>query len=170
LIVTGAPRMQAFAQKECQYLSMNGRALFEMTRGAPVTINPGSEFGYEFAPAEIEQLIGVETPRVLEHSPAQIPQPLVDALTALFDQRGDILTAWMILAGPRGGDATPVVGIETTADFCVVVTDIEAMATAKLPGLVFDVQRVDRANPSGLTDVLLQAIPFYPQRALRTLN
>jgi len=41
-------RMQEYLKQESKFLSINGRALLDMTRGAPVTLNPASEYGKEF--------------------------------------------------------------------------------------------------------------------------
>ena len=49
------------------------------------------------------------------------------------------------------------------------MTEIQAAAEAAVPGLVFDVQRVDRHNPAGMTGALLQSVPFY-ERGAPTLN
>jgi hypothetical protein len=45
---------------------------------------------------------------------------------------------------------------------------IQEAAQAALPDMVFDIQRVDRRDPGGMTNALLQAQPFYWRRA--TLN
>ena len=39
------------------YLTLNGRALLEMTRGAPFILNPGSDYGKELLPEEIASLL-----------------------------------------------------------------------------------------------------------------
>ena len=36
--------------------------------------------------------------------------------------------------------------------------------------MVFDIQRVDRHNPVGMTEALLQTPPFYQRAADPTLN
>lgn len=170
-IFTAIPRMQAYAQKECEYLAMKGRALLELTRGAPVSVNPGSEYGREFTAAEIVQLLEPAGPRVVPltvYPELELPLPLANALSELFDRRGDVQTAWMVRIQPEG-EPMPLVGIETSADMDALMADIEAMAQEKLPGLVFDVQQVDPARPAAMAEVLMQAKPFYP-RASRILN
>ena len=44
---------------------------------------------------------------------------------------------------------------------------IESTAQTQLPGVMFDVQRVDRLNPGGMTGALLQAEPFYQRPAVK---
>jgi hypothetical protein len=163
-VFTSLPRMQAFAKKEVKYLSMPGRALLDLTRGVPVILNPGSEFGREFTAAEVARLLD-PTPRaapVPAFGEADYPQALVDGLSALFQRRGDVVTAWMIQHNPSDvGAPVPLVGIETTADMADLMADIETMAQKNAPGLVFDVQRVDRLRPAAMAQVLMQAEPFF---------
>lgn len=170
-IFTAIPRLQAYAQKECQYLSMTGRALLELTRGAPVTINPGSEYGSELTAAEIERLLQSDVPRAVPltvYPELELPLPLANALSDLFDKRGDVVMAWMVQIHPQG-QPMPLVGIQTTGDMDALMADIETMAQAKLPGVVFDAQQVDPARPVAMAEVLMQAKPFYP-RTPRILN
>ena len=92
-------RMQEYVKKETRYLSINGRALLELTRGAPVILNPASEYGKEFTPREIAYLLD---PSALRGAPrtiigeAEYPIPLVESLTEVFAARPDIEAAWMI--------------------------------------------------------------------------
>jgi hypothetical protein len=170
-VFTALPRIQAYAQKETPYISLKGRALLEMTRGAPLVLNPGSEYGREFTAGEIARLLEPNIPRAepranLEELP--LPLPLANALSDLFDVRGDVVMAWMIQLNNDDGPM-PLVGIQTAAAMPALMADIQAMAQDKLPGLVFDVQQVDPARPVAMAEVLLQAKPFYP-RTPRILN
>ena len=170
-VFTALPRMQAYAKKECKYVAMKGRALLEMTRGAPVTVNPGSEYGSELTAAEIERLLQSDVPRAVPltvYPELELPLPLANALSDLFDKRGDVAMAWMVQIHPQG-EPMPLVGIQTNADMDALMADIETMAQAKLPSLVFDVQQVDPARPVAMAQVLMQAKPFYP-RTSRILN
>lgn len=173
-IFSSLTRMQEWVTEESKYLSMNGRALLDLTRGAPIILNPGSEYGKELKPHEVEQLLGAipqpSQPRSIVGE-AAFPPGLVDALTSVFERHPEITAAWMIQVTFPDQPPHPLVGIETSADMGVLMAEIEAMAAAILPGLVFDVQRVDRDAPAGMTDALLQSQPFY-QRAVpgRILN
>ncbi|MBV9549840.1 MAG: enhanced serine sensitivity protein SseB C-terminal domain-containing protein [Alphaproteobacteria bacterium] len=170
-VFTALSRMQAYAQKECKYLAMKGRALLELTRGAPVTINPGSEYGSELSAAEVARLLDPNVPRnvpLSAYPELDLPLPLANALSDLFDKRGDVTMAWMIRITPEGAPM-PLVGIQTTADMAALMADIEAVAQQKLPGLVFDVQQVDPARPVAMAEALMAAKPFYP-RTSRILN
>jgi hypothetical protein len=57
------------------------------------------------------------------------------------------------------------VGIESNADFPSLMQALQAVARAT-PDIMFDVQRVDRLNPSGMAATLLLILPFYERRSL----
>jgi hypothetical protein len=169
-VFTSLARMQAYVKDEAKYLAIKGRDLFETTRGAPLLLNPASEYGKELSPQEIEHLLAPQTADDLEPRAAKTimgeadyPMELVNALTALFGARADVQTAWMIQVtfADRGLQPHPLIGIETTGDMASLVQQIERIAESAAPDMVFDVQRVDRKNPLGMADALLQAEPFY---------
>src|SRR5882757_2097624 len=56
-IFSSLTRMQDYVKEDSKYLSVNGRALLDLTRGAPVTLNPASEYGKELSASEIQQLL-----------------------------------------------------------------------------------------------------------------
>jgi len=171
-------RMQEYLKQESKFLSINGRALLDMTRGAPVTLNPASEYGKEFSAHEILQLLDGPAPSGEARTiigEADYPMALVNALTGVFGPRADIAAAWMIQVtfADRAKEPHPLVGIEmdtkSGGDWPSLIRSIEAAAEASVPGMVFDIQRIDRRNPTSLTGALLQAAPFYQRRAA-TLN
>jgi hypothetical protein len=158
-------RMQEFVKQESKYLSINGRALLEITRGAPVTLNPASQYGKELSPQEVKQLLDGPVLSRNVADAAEYPMALVETLTQLFAARPEIATAWMIQATFTGGEKRPLLGIETTGDWSSLMQTIEEAAEVAAPGLMFDIQRVDPHNPVGLGNALLQAPPFYQRRA-----
>ena len=173
-IFSSLARMQEFVQQETKYLSINGRALLELTRGGPIILNPASQYGKELSPLEVHQLLGGPTAPSEKHivtGEAPYPMPLVQALTSVFAARPDIETAWMIQVtfADRADQPHPLVGIETAGDWPSLVQAIQAAAEAHVPDTLFDIQRVDRRNPAGMTGALIQAAPFYV-RGASTLN
>jgi hypothetical protein len=173
-VFSSLARMQSYVKQEAKYLAINGRALFEITRGAPLVLNPASEYGKEISPQEIDHLLAPQTADEMEpHSAktilgeADYPVALVGGLTALFRARPDVRTAWMIQVtfADRGLQPHPLIGIELDSagggDMASLVQQIERIAESAAPDMVFDVQRVDRDNPLGMADALLQAEPFY---------
>lgn len=170
-VFSSLARMQAYVKDEAKYLAINGRALFETTRGAPLVLNPASEYGKELSPAEVGQLLDGAAPQDQEPrlaktimGEADYPMALVNALTALFQARPDVQTAWMIQVTFADRQPHPLIGIETTGDMASLVQQIQRIAESAAPDMEFDVQRVDRKNPLGMADALLQAEPFYTNR------
>jgi hypothetical protein len=178
-VFSSLPRMQEYVKQEVKFLTINGRALLDLTRGAPVTLNPASEYGKEFSAQQIAQLLdgqGVsrgETRTIIGE--ADYPVALVDALNAVFRSRPEVAAAWMIQVtfADRAKEPHPLVGVEFHAqggDWSALMQAIQAAAEASVPGMVFDVQRIDRRNPTSLTDALLQVAPFYPLPPNPALN
>ena len=159
-VFSSLPRMQTYLKEESRYLSVKGRALLDLTRGAPVVLNPGSDYGREFTPQQIEQLLDSQQIAMGE---AEYPVALANALTAVFEKDSGVQTAWMINIAPggRSGESHPLIGIETSGDMAALVAEIERAAQEKVPGMVFDLQRVDRAQPAHMAGELLKVQPFY---------
>ena len=162
-------RMQEYVKQDSKYLRVNGRALLDLTRGAPVTLNPASEYGKELTPQEVAQLLD---PPVLRGQPraivgdADFPTPLVDTLKEVFAARPDVKAAWMIKVSFADRDEPhPLVGVEFDpamgGDWPSLMQAVEAAAGRSIPGMLFDLQRIDRSRPDSLTDALLQVPPFY---------
>ena len=161
-------RMQDYVKQESKYLRVNGRALLDLTRGAPVVLNPASEYGKELTPEEVAQLLDPQVtrnqPRII-NSEADYPMPLVEALIGVFATRPDVEAAWMIQIRFAGQDELhPLIGVETAGDWPSLMQSVEAAADQSIPAQVFDLQRIDRAHPNNLTDALLQVPPFYQHR------
>jgi hypothetical protein len=171
-VFSSRTRMQDYIKQESKYLSINGRALLELTRGAPVTLNPASEYGKELLAGQVAQLLDPRAGEIRTIvGEANYPMALVEALTTVFAARPDIEAAWMIQVtfADRAKEPHPLVGIEMDAksggDWPALLQAIEAAANQFAAGIVFDVQRVDRQSRAGMADALLQVAPFYQRRA-----
>jgi len=167
-VFSSLPRMQEFVKQESKYLSIRGRDLLDITRGAPVILNPASEFGKELSAREVLRLLdglGAGIPQYT--SDEEVPVALIEALSSVFAIRADVIAAWMIKVGfsEDRSQSHPLVGIEldtaTGGDWLSLMKAVEAAAQTHVPGMVFDLHRVDRANPIALTEVLVKASPFY---------
>ena len=166
-VFSSLPRMQEYTRTESKYLRVNGRALLDLTRGAPVTLNPASEYGKELTADQVRQLLdGAHvSPRIID-SDIEPPEQLMDVLREFFATRPEVQTAWMTMVAPspdRLDEARPLLGIETSADFPSLMQALQATANANI---MFDVQRVDRRNPAGATSALLLIPPFYQRPTL----
>jgi hypothetical protein len=161
-------RMQEYIKQESKFLSIKGRALLELTRGAAVILNPASEYGKELSAQEVTKLLDPNTAHTQRTitGEAEYPVALVETLTGVFAARPDVEAAWMIQVSFSGQEAPqPVVGIETAGDWPSLAQAIAEAAQRFVPDMSFDLQRIDRARPQGLTDALLQVPPFYQRRA-----
>jgi len=178
-IFSSLRRMQDYVKQESKFLRVNGRALLELTRGAPVFLNPASEYGKEFSVQQVVQLLEPSSrpasqPRVITGE-ADYPVALVDMLTNVFADKPEVEAAWMIQVtfADRADQPHPLVGVElgkAGGDWMALVRALEAAAQS-LPGFIFDIQRIERDNPNSLSDALLQVPPFYQRRtAGATLN
>lgn len=173
-LFSSLPRMQDYVKQESKYLSINGRALLDMMRGGPLILNPASEYGKELSQREVAQLLDGPKPDGEPRTvigEADYPVALVEALRSLFGAHPDIAAAWMIQVtfADRARQPHPLIGIEldsnTGGDWPSLMKAIEAAADAAVPGMVFDIQRIDRHSPAGMTGALLQVPPFYQRRA-----
>jgi hypothetical protein len=176
-VFSSLPRMQEYVKRESKYLRVNGRALFDLTRGAQVTLNPASEYGKELTPQEIAQLLDPPASRSPPRTvigEADYPVPLVETLNQVFTAHPEIEAAWMIQVTFADRDEPhPLVGVELASgmggDWTSLMQAVEAAAERSIPGMVFDLQRIDRARPNSMTDALLQVPPFYRRRG-RAIN
>ena len=168
-VFSSQTRMQEYMREEGKYLRVNGRALLDLTRGAPVILNPASEYGKELTADQVRQLLdGARIAARVIDSEVEPPEELMQVLREFFATRPDVQTAWMTMVAPspdRIDEARPIVGIETSADFPSLMQALQAAASAT-PSIMFDVQRVDRRNPVGVTATLMLAPPFYQRPAL----
>jgi len=167
-------RMQEYVKQECKYLSINGRALLDLVRGAPVILNPASEYGKELTAEQVGQLLGPSRSQQTMVGKAEYPMTLVEALSRVFAADALVESARMIQVtfADRAQEPHPLVGIEASPaiDFRKLVDAIQQEAEQAAPGTVFDVHRMDRAAPNNVTEALLQAEPFYVRGARQKLN
>lgn len=176
-VFSSLARMQDYVKQESKYLSINGRALLELTRGAPVILNPASEYGKELTAQQVAQLLSPAPapaqPRTIVGE-AGYPMPLVEALTRVFTVHPAVEAAWMIQVtfADRAKEPHPLVGIESgdVPGFPKLVQAIQDEMERANVGLVFDIQRIDRNIATSLTDALLQVPPFYTRGARQKLN
>jgi hypothetical protein len=169
-VFSSLPRMQEYVNQESKFLSINGRDLFDMARGAPIILNPASEYGKELSAQQVTQLLDGAIPAGEARTiigEADYPVALVNTLTGVFETRSTIAAAWMIQVtfADRAKEPHPLVGVElepgAASDWPLLMQAVQAAAETSVPGMVFDIQRIDRRNPSSLTDALLRVPPFY---------
>jgi len=157
-----------------EWLSLNGRLLFEMTKGATFVLNPGLAYGKELLAEEIAWMLApaaarqveIEKPtQVLIGQPAVYPHALVDALKAHFATRPEVSAAYLVQIGYPDQKPHPLIGVETTGGWKALSDSIGRIIAAAAPGQIVDATPIDRTDKSGLSSSLTQTQPFYTRPA-----
>lgn len=176
-IFSSVTRLQAYIHEQQDYVGLNGRTLFEITQGAYLILNPGSDYGKELLPEEIAGLLDPNSNKpkpfvvqkdtqVLIGQPSVYPHDLVNALKICFAARDTVAAAYLVQIA--FADATqpphPLIGIETTGDWSALTAEIGRVAAAAAPGMLFDLMHLDRRKPDGISGSLLKTPPFYQRK------
>jgi hypothetical protein len=108
-IFSSLARLQTFLTDAASYLEMDVPDFLQMTRGANLMLNPGSEYGKEFTSAEITSLLDgslwrptesyvvKKETKVLIGQPARYPTELVALLTRFFQSSPEVRRAYLVL-------------------------------------------------------------------------
>ena len=95
-IFSSLQRLQQFISSESNYLQLKARDFFEITRGAHIVLNPSFDYGKEFIPQEITEMldgsifkptqtyVAQKETKVLIGQPANYPHKLAKALSEYF--------------------------------------------------------------------------------------
>ena len=54
---TSLPRLEATLKKDCRYLTISARIFLENTKGALLYLNPGSLYGREILPEDVQKIL-----------------------------------------------------------------------------------------------------------------
>jgi len=170
------------SEDEQSFVALPSRALFEMTQGEELFLNPKSEFGKELYPSEITMLLntgGLALPtelvldaesQLLIGQPEEYPSAMVDALTTLFSQKKPVRRAFLALIHDKTVDPEPnlLVGIEadgTDAEIDALIREAGNVASETSP----DDKPVDfcivNEKERGLSHYLISHTqPFYQRK------
>lgn len=138
------PRLQAVLQREVGYIGLNTRNFLEITRGADVLLNPGSDYGRAFVATEIAGLLDGSFREPAESyvirrgteisigRPGRYPRELVGALKRLFAKRKNVERAWLVhIYIPGCGEpGHTLIALEVTSDYQAVAADAGLVARA----------------------------------------
>jgi len=171
--------LQRAITEEVTYMELPARALFEMTQGAALVLNPSLEYGKEFFPEEIEALLSdgvnrvadrriTEKPtQVLLGQPAEYPEKMVNALISLFSRRGNVKAAYLVLMHDPSHDDKPhlVVGVDADNEIESIIREAGTVAADTSPGgQSVDLYRID-SDDDGLSQHFIhEATPFYTRK------
>lgn len=176
-VFSSLPRLRAFLA-ETATLRLACRDLLEMTGGAELMLNPGSEYGKEFAAEEIAALRdgsmfegrrhGVESAtQVLLGQPANYPRRLVGALRRIYEQKPEVkaaYVAWMVDPS-RGETGALLVAVDTAGEWDALSAESGAAAQGFTPeyGPVDFIQ----LEPEGSLWGYFRGVkPFYRRRSM----
>lgn len=162
--------------EECSYLALPARSLFEMTQGAELVLDPGSDQGKEFTPDEIASLLAsglsrTATTRTVEKAtqvllgqPAQPPEAMLASLRTLFSRRPQVSRAFLALMHDGSG-ATPhlIIGIEADGEDERIFQEAGNVAADQSRGEPVDLIRV-RGHDDGIASYFLRDCPPFYQR------
>jgi len=172
-VFTSDTRCEAFAPREMPRFRMQGRILFEVTRGAAFVVNPGWDLSKTLTPEEIAWCLSVPQAggNLIVAQPKVHPKRLIKALCVLFTSRALIKAAHLAYVAREGVDheAHPIIGLVADGDVPRLAEEIFQAAAEALPGTVIDVVWLNPDAPlNDLQQHLLGVTPFY-KRTL-TLN
>lgn len=170
---TSVKALQRAIEGPSEWVALNARSLFETTRGSSLVLNPRSDYGKEFTPAEIEALLtaGVNTlperrvvekpAQVLLGQPALYPTALTQALARLFAKQPGLRAAYLaLMQQPPEPQPALVIGLECEGDMGPIVREAGVVAQDMQAGPV-DFVQVMRGE-EGLSRYLLEETkPFY---------
>jgi len=162
------------------YLEIPAKALFEMTKGATLVLNPRLEYGKEFSPDEIDALLssGVnqvpdqritkKAAQILLGQPAEYPEQMVAALVSLFSKRDNVRAAYLLLMHDPSHDDKPhlVVGVDADHGTESIIREAGAVAGDTAPnGEPVDLYRIERDDQGGLSQHFIREVaPFYTRK------
>lgn len=179
---TSLPRLQSVIDEEREFIKLGVRAFLEMTKGAPLLLNPGSDYGKEFFPDEVSRLLDgtifqpserhvveQDTQIMLGH-PAKYPTQLVESLQRLYPKQPKVRAAYLAQCFNPSRDEEPglLVALDTAAgDWDSIVAESGICAQ----GLTPDHHHVDfiQLQQSGLESYFSKTKPFYKQSVLGRL-
>jgi hypothetical protein len=172
-IFTSPERVKALIQDPTASFAIEGRRLFQITKGAQFVLNPGWSPDKILTADEIEWCLKTFPPsgELIVAQPKVFPKRLVKALCVLFTSRAAIEAAHLVYVARDGIDtrAHPMIGLEADGDVPRLAQEIFAAAAAVLPGEPVEVIYLDHHSPlNPLQKHLLSVPPFY--RRAQPLN
>lgn len=180
-VFSSLARLQAALTEPAGYLALNAKTLMEITRGTPLLLNPGADYGKELTVDEIASILDgslwrpvsqYEVERdteVMIGEPAVYPQELVDALTRIFKRLKPVRRAYLAHFFNPTVDERPhtLVAVEATGDWDAVLAEAGvATRQVEIPDPPVDYLRL--TGGGGVQDYFLeQCEPFYRAKRLR---
>jgi len=163
-----------------EYLLLDAKALFQITRGAYLIMNPGVAYGKEFFPDEVARLLdgSVFEPReryvakkatqVMIGQPSDYPQELVAALSRLYGSIAEVKRAWVAFyQNPeRDKEGGLLIGLDVEAGDMDRISGQSGIVIESVPKKQKYVDLV-RYDGSGVSGYFSKQKPFYQRSAIR---
>jgi hypothetical protein len=179
-IFTSEQRISTVVKDEVGFLAMKGAAVFEMLRSRYLILNPGSEYGKLFPPAEVDAMLtgsifAQQQPvtmsrgtKVLFAQPKDYPHRLTDALSRFFARSRDVKAAYLALQFVPDSDSAAhiLIGIEVDGDFDKIIGEAGVVIRDVTPtGDFVDIVRI-HSNPTDTAGNYLknETKPFYVRK------
>ncbi|ADB16387.1 enhanced serine sensitivity protein SseB [Pirellula staleyi DSM 6068] len=174
-IFSSLERLKAGLKSNASYLGMSARDLLALTAGSPLVLNPGSDYGKEFTPTEIERLLDgslfePDERRTIQQqtevqigAPLNYPHVLARALQQYFKRHRNVSRAYLALYHDPSSSDKPntLVGVELTGDWDQTMAGIGVVVSStEIPDPPVDFIRI--APAESLTKYFLEkSKPFY---------
>jgi hypothetical protein len=160
-------RVRAFANHPVECFSMQGRALFECTRGASFLLNPGSELTKMLTPEEIDRWLAhadeAAPVNISVVEPKVYPKRLVKALCVLLMSRFQVVAAHLTYVSREGsGEPHPMIALIAEGDVQRLAQEIFKVAEIAMPGVIVDVIGLaPGARHDPFCEQITAVAPFY---------
>ena len=165
---TSIEELTGFVEDQAQWIGIQARNLFILTRGATLVLNPQSRFSHPFYPAMIEALLATGIHHASRQTTSQAhngahirpPEPypakMVDSLIIFFARKPEVVTAWVALKqGPEDLRPHLLVGIDAVDNVERIIREAGSVALDTVPEELPDVAFVDM---NGIPEEVLTAI------------
>jgi len=163
-----------------EYLLLDAKALFQITRGSFLIMNPGAAYGKEFFPDEVSRLLdgSVFEPReryvaqkpmqVMIGQPSEYPKELVAALSRLYSGLQEVRRAWVAFyQNPeRDKEGGLLIGLDVEAGDMNRISGQTGIVIESVPKKQKYVDLV-RYDGSGVSGYFTDQKPFYQRSGIR---
>ena len=178
-IFTSLERLQTVLQDEVGFLSLNALQFMQITQGADLVLNPGSDYGKEFLKDEVASILDgsiwnpgeqrqVEADtKVLLSQPAEPPTELMNALSRLFEKTPGVLRGYVCLVAYEADIDSPhtLLAIEAEGDWDEIVASAGMIVReVACPNPPIDVIRI--TGLGGIEDYFKDNTPFYLKKGM----
>lgn len=175
-VFTSFTRLRAIAPNEKRHFMAVGRDLFLRTKGADFALNPSSELGKILMAGEIafwldpsaraRRTLTRNQPHAIITIPHEHPKKLIEALSILFVNRHDVVSAHAleVAFSDRSEPPHPLIAIETEGDWVKLSSEVSQLAAAIVPDLIIDLIPLGRARRDPQFEGPLASAPPFFQR------